>query len=108
VNLAQPRWISATVRCGVAVTFVILVSADPADTDVLTGRIYPLGASGGRHLFTWQLEREAGSTWRSFYRTPAGELTAADETVWQAGEFRSYRYERPPLGESARLERQGD
>jgi hypothetical protein len=109
VNLPQLRRTCATVLCGSAGTFLVLVSAYPAEADVLTGRIYRLGESEGPPLFTWRLEREAdGSSWRSLYRTPAGELAAADETVWQGGELQSYRYERPPLGESARLERQGD
>lgn len=106
-----PRWISPCTRCAVAVAFVVvaLVAPSPGDADILSGRIYPIGASGGHPLFTWQLSRDAeGQSWRSFYRTPAGDLTAADEVSWEGGEFKSYRYERLPVGETARLERRGE
>jgi hypothetical protein len=80
----------------------------PTDADVLTGRIYLLGERGGQPLFTWQLERDVvGSTWRSSYRTPGGDLSAADELIWDGDMFKSYRYERPPAGEIARVDRQG-
>jgi hypothetical protein len=59
-------------------------------------------------LFTWQRERAAdGSSWRSFYRTPSGDLIAADELVWDGDDFKSYCYERRAVDETARVERHG-
>jgi hypothetical protein len=104
----QPRWVLPSALCAVALAAVVLASISPADADVLTGRIYLLGDRGGQPLFTWQFERDVvGSTWRSSYRTPAGDLSAADELIWDGDVFKSYRYERPTTGEIARVDRQG-
>jgi hypothetical protein len=98
-----------SIWCGTLLAFLFLLSPYLADADVLTGRIYAIGAGERQALFTWQLERDAGgSSWRSFYRTPAGDLTAADELLWDGENFRSYRYERLPAGEPARVERHGE
>jgi hypothetical protein len=103
-----PRWIIPSIWCGTPLAFLFLLSPYLADADVLTDRIYPIGASGRQPLCTRQLERDAGgSSWRSFYRTPAGDLTAADELLWDGEDFKSYRYERPPVGETARVDRHG-
>jgi hypothetical protein len=104
----QPRWVLPSALCAVALAAVVLASIGPTDADVLTGRIYLLEDRGGQPLFTWQFERDVvGSTWRSSYRTPAGDLSAADELIWDGDMFKSYRYERPPAGEIARVDRQG-
>lgn len=96
-------------RWSMPLAFLFLLSPALADADVLTGRIYAIGASGRQLLFTWQLERDTGSSsWRSFYRTPGGDLTAADELLWDGEDFKSYRYERPSVGETARVDRHGE
>jgi hypothetical protein len=85
---------------------VTLAATGVARAETLAGRIYEAGPGLRALLYTWQLERdEADRRWRSWYRTPAGELAAADEVAWDGDTFASYRYTRHVTGEVARLER---
>jgi hypothetical protein len=98
-----PRWIIPSIWCGTPLAFLFLLSSYLADADVLTGRIYPIGASGRQPLCTWQLERDAGgSSWRSFYRTPAGDPKRSDHRLSQLAGFTAIQPNSPSTPAAAR------
>jgi hypothetical protein len=87
---------------------VVLVAHVAARAETLTGRVQRLGAERDAGVLTWRLERDGDRVWRSWYRMPDGSLAAEDEVVWEGGALKRYRHHRPPIGETASVERQGN
>jgi len=76
--------------------------------ETLTGRVHRLGAGRGEGSLGWRLERDdAAGVWRSWYRAPGGDVVAEDEVVFEQGTLKRYRHHRPPIGETASVERRG-
>jgi peptidoglycan/LPS O-acetylase OafA/YrhL len=94
----------ARVLAGAALVLILVPATRAhADTD-LKATLYEIGSHQSVVLFHWQLERDP-LHWRSQYRTPAGDLFAADDVAWDRGRFTRYEYQRPPVDEIARVER---
>jgi hypothetical protein len=100
-----------SIWCGTLLAFLFLLSPYLADADVLK----PVGSTRSERVSARPFSRGSSNVTRadragdpSIDRTPAGDLTAADELLWDGENFRSYRYERLPAGETARVERYGE
>jgi hypothetical protein len=94
----------ARVLAGAALVLVLMPATQAHADESLKATLYEIGSHQTVVLFHWQLARDP-LHWRSQYRTPAGDLFAADDVAWEHDRFTRYEYQRPPVDETARVER---
>jgi hypothetical protein len=101
--------VSPATWLGAAVLLSAPAMGGLAAAETVTGRVYGLDTQRQVVLFRWEFERDpTGRRWRSWYWTPDGQVAAEDEVIWDGATFAVYRYMRPPVGETASVERRGD
>jgi fucose 4-O-acetylase-like acetyltransferase len=92
-------------KLATAALLLLLLPTPSAHAETsLKATLYEIGSHQTVVLFQWELERDPRH-WRSQYRTPAGDLFAADDVAWERERFTRYEYKRPPVDETARVER---